>query len=84
MFGVQDLFHVFLNNFEMAIFLLFFKLFIIFFLHYGCVILKRREPLINLFFTFLFATPDIAISEAWCFLHRSYTWSVVSCFILVF
>ena len=35
----------------MAIFLLFFKLFIIFFLHYVSVIFKKREPLIKLFFT---------------------------------
>ena len=33
------------------IFLLFFKLFIIFFLHYVSVIFKKREPLIKLFFT---------------------------------
>ena len=51
MFIIQDLFHDFLNNFEMAIFLLFFKLFIILFLHYVCVISKKREPLIKLFFT---------------------------------
>ena len=49
-FLIQDLFHVFLNNFEMAIFLLFFKLFIIFFLRYARVIFKKREPLIKLFF----------------------------------
>ena len=48
---IQDRFHVFLNNFEMAIFLLFFKLFIIFFLHYVSVIFKKREPLIKLFVT---------------------------------
>ena len=35
----------------MAIFLLFFKLLIIFFLHYVSVIFKKREPLIKLFFT---------------------------------
>ena len=35
----------------MAIFLLFFKLFIIFFLHYVSVIFKKREPLTKLFFT---------------------------------
>ena len=35
----------------MAIFLLFFKLFIIFFLHYVSVIFKNREPLLKLFFT---------------------------------
>ena len=29
-------------------------------------------------------TPDIGISEAWCFLHRIQTWSVVSRFNLVF
>ena len=40
---VQDLFHVFLNNFEMAIILLFFKLFIIFFLHYISAIFKKWE-----------------------------------------
>ena len=48
---VQDLFYVFLNNFEIAIFLLFSKLFINFFLHYESVIFKKREPLIKLFFT---------------------------------
>ena len=42
---VRDQFHVFLNNFEMAIFLSFFKLFIIFFLHHVSVIFKKREPL---------------------------------------
>ena len=47
---VQDLFHDFLNNFEMAIFLLFFHLFIISFLHYVNVIFKKREPLIKWFF----------------------------------
>ena len=44
---ILDLFHVFLNNFEMAIFLYIFKLFIIFFLHYVSVIYKKREPLIQ-------------------------------------
>ena len=48
---VQDLFHVFLNNFEMFFFLLFFKLFIIIFLHYVSIIFKKRKPLIKLFFT---------------------------------
>ena len=48
---IQGLFHVFLNNIEMAIFLLFFKLYIIFFLHYVSVIFEKREPLIKLFFT---------------------------------
>ena len=48
---IRDPFHVFLNNFETAIFLLFFKLFIIFFLHYVSGIFKKREPLIKLFFT---------------------------------
>ena len=48
---IQDLFHVFLNNFEKVIFLLCFKLFIIFFLHYVSVIFKKREPQIKLFFT---------------------------------
>ena len=42
---LRDLFHVFLNNFEMAIFLLFFNLFTIFELHYVNVIFKKREPL---------------------------------------
>ena len=50
-YPVQDLFHVFLNNIEIAIFLLFFKLFIVFFLHYVSVIVKKREPLIKLVFT---------------------------------
>ena len=50
-YPVQDLFHVFLNNFEIVIFLLFFKLFIVFFLHYVSVIFKKREPLIKLVFT---------------------------------
>ena len=40
---IQDLFHVSLDKFEMAIFLLFFQLFIIFFLHYVSVILKKTE-----------------------------------------
>ena len=35
----------------MAILLLIFNLFIIFFLHYVSVIFKKREPLIKLFFT---------------------------------
>ena len=35
----------------MAIFLLFFKLFIIVLLHYVSVIFKKREPLIELFLT---------------------------------
>ena len=35
----------------MAIFLLFFKLFVVFFLHYVSVIFKKWEPLIKLFFT---------------------------------
>ena len=48
---IQDLFRVFLNNFEMAIFFLFFELFIIFCLHYVSVIFKKRELLIKLFFT---------------------------------
>ena len=48
--SIQELFHVFLNNFEMAIFLLFFKLFIIFFLHNVSVIFKKRERLIKLLF----------------------------------
>ena len=48
---VQDLFHVFLNNFEKSIFLLFFNVFILFYLHYVSVILKKREPLIKLFFS---------------------------------
>ena len=48
---IQDVFHVFLNNFEMDIFLLLFKLFIIFILHNVSVIFKNREPLIKLFFT---------------------------------
>ena len=48
---IQDLFHAFLNNFEMVIFHLLFKLFIIFFLHNVGVIFKKREPLIKLFFT---------------------------------
>ena len=47
---IQDLFHVSLDKFEMAIFLLFFQLFIIFFLHYVSVILKKRKPLVKLFF----------------------------------
>ena len=48
---VQDLFHVFLNNFEMAIFLLFFNLFTILFLYYINAIFKKREALIKWFFT---------------------------------
>ena len=48
---IQDLFHVFLNNFEIVIFLLFFKLFIVFFLHYVSVIFKKRKSLIKLVFT---------------------------------
>ena len=48
---LQDRFHVFLNNFEIVIFLLFFKLFIVFFLHYVSVLFKKREPLIKLDFT---------------------------------
>ena len=35
----------------MAIFLLLFKLFIIFILHYVSIIFKKLEPLIKLFFT---------------------------------
>ena len=41
----------FLNNFEIAIFLLFFKLFIVSFLYYVNVIVKKREPLMKLVFT---------------------------------
>ena len=36
------------------------------------------------FLTVYQRTPDIAISEAWCFLHRSHSLSVVSLFILAF
>ena len=48
---LHNLFHVFLNNFEKAIFLLFFNLFTIFSLHYINVIFKKRESLIKWFCT---------------------------------
>ena len=40
-----------MNNFEIVIFLLFFKLFVIFFLNYVNVIFKKRVPLIKVAFT---------------------------------
>ena len=49
--ALQDLLHVFLNNFEMAIFFLFFYLFTIFLLYYVNVVFKKQEPLIKWFFT---------------------------------
>ena len=48
---VQDLCHVFLNNFEKAKFLFFFILFTIFFTHSVNVIFKKRELLTKWFFT---------------------------------
>ena len=41
---IQDLFHVFLKNFEIAIFILFINLFTLLFSRYVNVILKKWEP----------------------------------------
>ena len=63
---LQDLFYVFLNNFEMAIFLLFSKFFIIFFLHYIGVIFKKREALIQIVL-YCFCSFYASLQDEWCY-----------------
>ena len=63
--GIQDLFHVVFNNFEMAVFLSFFNLFTTFFLHYVNVIFKKRVPT-NKMVVYCFCVFETALQEEWC------------------